>query len=78
MLFHFDWTRAVLSRNRESSASVIGCRSSKSRVEWRSRSSFANGEMVSEGAAESLRRSIFLPGQRGRTAGGGGIMSAYG
>ena len=33
LLFHLDWTRAVLSRNRASSASVIGCWSSKMRVE---------------------------------------------
>ena len=29
-------------------------------------------------AAENLRRSIFLPGQGGRTAGGGVMTPAYG
>ena len=46
------------------------------RVEKRSRRSFANGESVFSDAAQALPRSIFLPGQRGRTAGGGGMTPA--
>ena len=48
---------------------------SKVRVEMRWRNSFANGESVFTGAA-ALLRSIFLPGQLGRSAGGGGSTPA--
>ena len=53
MLFDADKTRAVLSRNSASSVSVIGRRSSKLRVEWRSRRSFASG--VSDAGGEVAR-----------------------
>ena len=46
LLLHFDRTRAVFSRNHESSEIVIGLWSSKLRMEWRSCRSLANGEIA--------------------------------
>src|SRR5262249_26224172 len=76
LLFHLDRTRAVLSRTRESSARVIGLLSSKLRVECRSCKVFATGEIVFGCEAENFRKSIFFPGQRGRTAGSGATTPA--
>jgi hypothetical protein len=55
---------------------VIGRWSSKLRIECRWRRSAAAGESGCGGVAETARRSIGVPGQRGRTAGGDGITPA--
>lgn len=78
LLLHFDRTRAVFSRNHESSEIVIGLWSSKLRMEWRSCRSLANGEIAFDWAAEKFYKLIFFPGQGGLTAGSGGAAPIYG
>jgi len=50
---NLDWTRAVPSRKRASSATVMGRLSSKLRVEWRSRNSLAADDIGCENGHES-------------------------